>query len=99
MSHLWWHTRTCRGDCKIKSREELMSKGHTCQWFSNVYVLERFKLAKITFDVEHDKMSLKQNCGNEHVITKMYKHLLKFETEKEKVKGCMKELVGYNTEM
>lgn len=69
-------------DCKIKCREDLTIEGYLCQQgFFNVKLLEKLKVDKICYGFEQCKFETKLCTKDEYVIFKMYKLLLKLETE------------------
>ena len=74
-----------QGEYKLKSRENLLEEGHVCQWFSYLQIKERFKLDKKNCEFEQTKAEFETAlCTNdEHVIAKLYKLLLRYETEDE----------------
>lgn len=85
MANLLWYTvlEFCQGACKIKPTKNLATESYTCQWFSYIQQLERFKINEITFGFEHSKIEfqIKLSTNDEHVNAKIHRRLLKFETE------------------
>lgn len=76
-------------DIKLKSRKYLALESLSCQWY--LQVTERFKVDKKLYNFEHDKTIFEMElCTNEeHLISKIYKLLLKLETKDKLVKICM----------
>lgn len=74
-----------QGESEIKSKEQV---AEGCQWFTYLQLLERFKLGKRIYAIEHCEADFEiELCTNDvHVIDKMYKLLLTFETEEQQVK-------------
>lgn len=78
-------------DCRLKMRESLLLQGYDYQSFLYAQLSEIFKLDNKMSGLDKSRIIFETElCTNvQHVIAKLYKLLLKFEMEKEHVKGFM----------
>lgn len=79
------------GEWKMKSKEQLTADGFGFQWFSYVESRQRYKVDKWTFGTEQHRTEFETElCANDgRLVAKMYKPVLRFETEEEQIKKCM----------
>ena len=105
MTHKWLTyndlLELSQGEYKLKSRENLLEEGYVCQWFSYTQIKQRFKIEEKNggFEQAESEFGIALCTNDEHVIAKLYKLLLKYETEDEQVKDCMikwAQNVGHN---
>lgn len=89
---------------KIKLRKDLITEEYTYQWISYLQISERIKVAKRLYGFEQAKTTAETQLyrNDEHVIAKMCRLLLKFETEEKQVQESMLECAkhfGYSIQM